>query len=1712
MAESDSSEGSEHSHTEYFASGTPRFEGTIKKGKYHGPSCKEYRKDNSIRYKGGFAFGKWDGQGEKYFRNGPPEYIGNFKGGNYHGQGCEYREDGSKRYEGAFIEGRWEGNGIKYFENGNIQFRAKFSNRNVSGQSCTEFRSDESLRYFGSFVDGRWEGHGIYYHLNGYHKYEGNFVNNILNGPGCIEHDQLGQKIYEGDMLMGKYTGTGTRFYPNGTPKFIGKLDCGRYITGEEFREDGTKRYEGPYNSERKFEGHGKFYFRSGKLKEEGNYVNGKLEGEDCQEHREEGGVCYKGGCKQGKRSGFGLTYYENEVERYKGMFVDDKCEDPNGIEYKEDRTVLYKGEFKKGNWEGKGVRYYEDGSILFEGEFVEGRRLKGIEYRRGGTIRYEGQYKDGNYGGQGKYYGREGQLKWEGNFIDGFIEGDKGKQYFHDGKIDYEGQFKSGKPEGFGKQYDKGGNVKRDGYFVEGRYYGQKPPKNVRKQMEANYALEEREMSTGKRENSSDEEDLKYPDQINYPQSPMVAAKNKKNSKNDIPKYVVVKEVKPIIGIEQKLNSDVYDAPLSNDTVMIDSNRKESQVMSNTQAPEIQKEEQDVRLPEEEGEKIDVLNTKVEESTRKIEDQGYIVQETMIDYQKNTQSTKDIEKVYGIINIDQQQSKRDIETLKVEIEAEIIQNSRRSIQLSEKDIFYAEAKAKAIQDMEKLQYIKEDMEESSRKVDMLQVEVQAEILQSKREIVEDNMSELQEVANNVFNGIEQKLLKNMSLVSGLAADVEKVATEKPKMVIGEMVNFNDPEIKAELLKVENLQQQLKESKENIDDLQVQIQAEIVQSRRSVLSVGLIGSDVKNGFNESGASNVYRQSKFHGNLENSRRLIDKLQIDLEVNKAEIKGGRVSLPVIPIQIETIKNFQNKRHSIPPNQQYHQAAPGDDIKAQRGEMNTLDQELKEFDDKIDNIETMIDSAKGEIDNIQLEVQVEIVKSNCVINSEIPRDENCLSNLQELQVKLEDQKLGIEHQESNLQASVMLSKRSVTQGGDCQNNILGDPSQAGSFKKIPPKLNQLRSSLMESKRTVEKLQIELKVELENIVFQELEKSKRGIELPKSFRQLHDSESDKIDNLLNLVDESKRNVQKLQQEVQSEVIMSKNVSDLPASKKEIKKLESLYKTLEESKKLSDKIQIEAQAEILQSRRSIAYKRSSCRNSNPSQRLINQLSTFNRQNSQPKLSSKRLIDSKINVEESNREMEKLQDIKLECEQNKRELNDLQVQIQLGLEQSRKSCIESISKMDMKVNSIRNSIDQSVHSSQKGIRQSHDEVVGIGLNDGTNELDAIRKGAKETGSMQTIKSMTPSMVDEYKNTGSKNLDASIKSSHSQNLNYRPVSGRGNQMTDRYSSHRSMQTILNQAGDMANEYQQYGLNNYSIDGRSEHSILGGGSMQQISSNKFVKSQYGVNIGRDGDISSTKKIVPIPEVNNAIIPEIPENFDNWGDSVKAKKKQLKWFGTINHDSTESEMIIQHLLIEFDGSILGNGEDIKGKYEITGKVENKNHVKMTKKYLHNSDYVNFDGTLGMSSYGGNITGDWYDNNHNNGTFLLALTVDKWYGRYTQFDTKHKMNLEVQADNDGVYGIGKDDSGCFIIKGDFDLKNRMMNFVKKYFEGHRVAYSGVVEEESDWGRMKVVGVWKAPKQNGVEVETEGGFNLKRMSDDDSDHYESPVGSQMSI
>ena len=167
-------------------------------------------------------------------------------------------------------------------------------------------------------------------------------------------------------------------------------------------------------------------YYSDGKLKYEGDRVDGEFEGKGTYYYKEDGNR-YEGEWKKGLKHGKGILYYKNfegTKKRYEGYFSKGEFKGI-GTYYWEDGNY-YKGYFKNGKKHGYGIYCKEDGQLIYEGRFYNDKfEGKGVLYSNNDTI-YVGDFKDGLKHGKGILYKKNGDIILKGKFEYNTYQGKK--------------------------------------------------------------------------------------------------------------------------------------------------------------------------------------------------------------------------------------------------------------------------------------------------------------------------------------------------------------------------------------------------------------------------------------------------------------------------------------------------------------------------------------------------------------------------------------------------------------------------------------------------------------------------------------------------------------------------------------------------------------------------------------------------------------------------------------------------------------------------------------------------------------------------------------------------------------------------------------------------------------------------------------------------------------------------------------------------------------------------------------------------------------------------------------------------------------------------------------------------------------------------------------------------------------------------------------
>ena len=155
--------------------------------------------------------------------------------------------------------------------------------------------------------------------------------------------------------------------------------------------------YEGEYLYDKKwnskgYDGNGDIIYElikgNGKVKEydaydklrfEGEYINGKLNGKGKEYNNDR--LIFEGEYLNGERHGKGKEYDNYDFKNYlkfEGEYLNGK-RNGKGIEYQSDGDLIFEGEYLDGKiWNGKGKGEYGFNS-MFKGEYLNGKEWNGV-------------------------------------------------------------------------------------------------------------------------------------------------------------------------------------------------------------------------------------------------------------------------------------------------------------------------------------------------------------------------------------------------------------------------------------------------------------------------------------------------------------------------------------------------------------------------------------------------------------------------------------------------------------------------------------------------------------------------------------------------------------------------------------------------------------------------------------------------------------------------------------------------------------------------------------------------------------------------------------------------------------------------------------------------------------------------------------------------------------------------------------------------------------------------------------------------------------------------------------------------------------------------------------------------------------------------------------------------------------------------------------
>jgi antitoxin component YwqK of YwqJK toxin-antitoxin module len=318
-----------------------------------------------------------------------------------------YYKNGQLAAEGLYKDGLPQGEYKNYYENGVIE--AFYDYVHPEEFSLKTYAKNGRIKFQGGYLNGQYDGKHVLYFDNGKPQFEMTFRKGVPLGD---RKDYL-----ENGALKDEY-------------KYLDGKNKWEYV---EYSENGKIKRSGTYAGETpnvKAIGATKEFYDNGKLKDEFNYHDSKLDKWEYIEYYENGKIkksgTYTGETPNVKAEGVIKEFYEN------GQLKDEmlsKNDIPTGIRknYAENGTLEAEYKYPNGYNKWEYVLYYEDGKELSSGIYSGGNGSA--------EMKLDGAYK--------KYY-KNGQLKLEVNYKNNEKDGIQ-RTYLSDGALSGEMTFKGG-------------------------------------------------------------------------------------------------------------------------------------------------------------------------------------------------------------------------------------------------------------------------------------------------------------------------------------------------------------------------------------------------------------------------------------------------------------------------------------------------------------------------------------------------------------------------------------------------------------------------------------------------------------------------------------------------------------------------------------------------------------------------------------------------------------------------------------------------------------------------------------------------------------------------------------------------------------------------------------------------------------------------------------------------------------------------------------------------------------------------------------------------------------------------------------------------------------------------------------------------------------------------------------------------------------------
>jgi len=182
------------------------------------------------------------------------------------------------------------------------------------------------------------------------------------------------------------------------------------------------------------------------------------------------------------------------------------------------------------------------------------------------------------------------------------------------------------------------------------------------------------------------------------------------------------------------------------------------------------------------------------------------------------------------------------------------------------------------------------------------------------------------------------------------------------------------------------------------------------------------------------------------------------------------------------------------------------------------------------------------------------------------------------------------------------------------------------------------------------------------------------------------------------------------------------------------------------------------------------------------------------------------------------------------------------------------------------------------------------------------------------------------------------------------------------------------------------------------------------------------------------------------------------------------QVRWSGRFWQGGEANEMWFNHMIMDQNGIIKGNGSDAVGQFNIAGNCSSNGNCEINKQY-HGAHIVYYRGQMDNQGW---IKGNWEIPGNCDGTFELKVDQPNWAGFFMQGGNRTDMQFGLCISGSSVTGNGCDSVGAFSVSGRYDQGSGDIDFTKYYYGAHSVNYKG--KQHKEHGNDVIRGDWCIP------------------------------------